>query len=158
MASFLASAAFAIGGREADLARELGVSRATLSGWKARGHIPEKYRDWFVIDLPVTVLANRGNGVGSDFRNAGVPASLQLLRRTNFNPFGIVGLSDQELVEIAGIYLGGLVRLSHFVQMELPNSVDYAAQGTLYDQVAQIVGEAARRAAPRLLPRHAVSQ
>lgn len=156
VASFLFGAAFAIGGREADLARALGVSRATLSSWKARGAIPEQHRQWFLDQFPILVLSSKKPAPGDDFRQTGLPAALHLIRGSKFNPFGLSGLDDAELLETLADHMGGLVRLAQFIQLQLSDA-DLPAP-RLYAQVAQIVGEIARASKASIFPRSMVSQ
>lgn len=158
LGDFISLAAFALGGREADLARELGVSRATLSSWKARGALPPKYRKWFEEEFPVRVLSSRGSMAGDDFRHAGIDATLCLLHLTDFNPFCLSGLNNQERYALCSNYFGGLVRLSHFVQLALPAAIEQMGRGNLYESVAEVVGEAARRSSAHLFPGARVSQ
>ena len=115
----IADAAFALGKSEADLARLLGVSRATLSSWKVRGAIPAQRRKWFEEQFPIIVLGNIGPAPGDDFRHAGLETALKLLDETDFNPFKLSGINRGALVHIASIYLGGLVRLSQFLNHRL---------------------------------------
>ena len=86
---FLSDAAFALGVREADLARLLGVSKATFSGWKARGVIPAVHAKWFSEEFAVVVLSGSSPDLHADFRHAGIPAVLHLFQATAFNPFGL---------------------------------------------------------------------
>jgi len=152
---FLTGAAFALGGRESDLARVLGVSRATLSSWKARGAIPEAHLRWFSEEFVPAVLSRIAPAPGEDFRNAGVPVALHLARITDFNPFGLVGMPQIDLIDIFALHMGGLVRMGHFVlqRVTLKGPVEeweLLAAHTLKDIV--------REAAPRVKPRRMVSQ
>src|SRR3546814_395475 len=117
--AFLSSAAKALGGREADLARYMGVSRPTLSSWKTRGAIPESHTTWFFDEFPYAVLSNTAPAPGDDLRHAGLIPVLHLLKATSFNPFGL----PQEQLEDAAVeliqrHLPGLARLALFVSSE----------------------------------------
>lgn len=155
VADFLAGAAFALGGKEADLARSLGVSRATLSSWKARGMIPATHLRWFSEEFSIEVLSRISPAPGDDFRHAGLPAALHLVRITNFNPFGLVGLSDIDLIEVLASHMGGLVRLAQFVQHRL-HMEDPVEELEL--RVAHAMKAIVMAAAPRVFPGQAVSQ
>src|SRR3546814_15938756 len=83
----LSRAGKAWGGREADLARYMGVSRPTLSSWKTRGAIPESHTTWFFAEFPYAVLSNTAPAPGDDLRHAGLIHVLHLLKATSFQPF-----------------------------------------------------------------------
>jgi hypothetical protein len=153
----ISSAAFALGGREADLARAMGVSRATLSSWKARGAIPSPQMAWLVERLPAEVLRRIAPAPGDDFRHAGVSTALHLLRMTEFNPFDLRGLSIADLVEVSAVHMGGFVRLGHFILSGWPlGSFD---SDDPYDaQAARLLGRLTKEVAPCIFPGALVSQ
>ena len=155
VASYLVGVSFALGGREADLARLLGVSRATLSSWKARGAIPDAYKHWFVEEFPRLVLSSIKPAPGDYYRHAGLPAALQLIRQSEFNPFGIQA-DDDELMDRLASHMGGLVRLAQFIQNRLP--LEVVVKQRCYEEVARILGEVAQKCAHVVLPRPRVSQ
>lgn len=144
---FLSDAAFALGMREADLARSLGVSRATLSGWKTRGVIPATHSSWFGEEFPIVVLSGSNADLHASFRHAGIPAVLHLFRETAFNPFGLVDQNAEDYIDICRTYFGGLCRLALFLQNRMPI---VAPVEETHARVGNLLGKVARAAAPRL--------
>lgn len=112
---FLNDAAFALGGREADLASMIGVSRATLSGWKARGAIPEKHFRWFIDEFPQRVIYEFRTSKAEDYRHVGIEVALHLLEMTEFNPFGLVNLDKSDILHRCYLHFGGLTRFCFFI-------------------------------------------
>lgn len=119
---FLFTVAFALGMKEAELARLLGVSRATLSSWKARGAIPPVHQPWFETEFVPAVLNSRTPAPGDDFRHAGLPVVLHLLHLSDGNPFGLSSLDRNELIEVTYRHFGSLVRLGQFVLLRVGRS------------------------------------
>lgn len=145
--SFLSDAAFALGVREAELARSLGVSRATFSGWKARGVIPAAHAKWFSEEFAVAVLSASNVDLHADFRHAGIPAVLHLFRATDFNPFGLEEHSAADAIDVCRWYFGGLCRLALFLQHRVPITQPVEE---FEAKVGSLLGEVARAAAPKL--------
>lgn len=123
MAPFLSDAAQALGMREAELASLLGVSRSTLSGWKARGSIPANYRRWFEVEF-CYVLFSRGfqSQHVEDLRHIGIRVALRALQATDFNPFGFDKLEVEERFDLSYWFFQGMCQLGHFVLLRLPLS------------------------------------
>ena len=156
-ARLIFDAAFALGKSEAELARLIGVSRATLSSWKARGAIPASRRTWFEEEFPIAVLGNIAPSPYDDFRHAGMESALKLLDETDFNPFGLRSVSRTDLIQIAATHFGGLVRLSQFVDhrafvFPLLSGADPLAS------TVWVMKDVASYAAHRLFPTSQVSQ
>lgn len=126
---FLADASQALGMREAEMASLLGVSRSTLSGWKARGSIPATYRRWFEQEFSF-VLFSRGfqRLHGEDLRHIGIRVALRALRNTDFNPFGFEGVSSEEKLKLSFWFFQGTCQLGHFVLQRLPMGEVRAAE------------------------------
>lgn len=153
VADFLYEAAFALGLREADLARTLGVSRATLSGWKTRGAIPPLHLQWFGREFAYAVLIAPPTPQ-FDLRHAGIRLALRLIQTTDFNPFRLKSLRREDATEVCFLYLGGLARLGLFLQHRL-------GRDDLSDVEARAVallGDLALLVAHRLVAEHRVSQ
>ena len=112
---FLFEAAYALGEREADLAREIGVSRATLSGWKKRGAIPPAHLEWFGERFPIEVLQGRNPQQHEGFRHVGLELALALFEMTSFDPFNLPHKGKEDRLAICFRYLGGISRLGLFV-------------------------------------------
>jgi len=112
---FLMDAAFAINGRESDLARVQGVSRSTIATWKKRGIIPAKHLRWFQQSLlPAALVAPRwrsGLGWGSD----GLPIVLTIFDQTDFNPYDRVFATRTEQIEASRADMFGLVNIGQLV-------------------------------------------
>ncbi|MEO8724142.1 MAG: hypothetical protein ABI395_11610 [Sphingobium sp.] len=121
--TFLFDAAYALGERETDLARAMGISPATLSGWKSRGAIPIVHAQWFADEFPYLVLSSSNPKQHEGFRHAGLPVILHLLKQTNFNPFSIEELKGHGAIDLCYSYLGALSRLGLFVMHRLPTDV-----------------------------------
>lgn len=117
--NFLASAAFAIGGREADLARQMNVSPATLSSWKSRGKIPDNAQGWFASRefLNLVVFRHRPRSFSSDHWGIGV--ALRLFRSTDFQPFGA---SNHDQIVDCVRHFGGICALALFVAHCMPKT------------------------------------
>ncbi len=153
VADFLYAAGVALAQREADLARTLRVSRATVSSWKARGAIPPTHLDWFSNEFAYAVLT-APPAPQFDLRHAGVRIAIRLIQQSAFNPFGLRGLSDSEAADICAAYLGGLARLGLFVAWRLGVSdTDDPEQPTI-----DTLGAIARSIAPRMMFHTSVSQ
>lgn len=116
--SFLSDVAFALNVKEAELARHMGVSRATLSGWRARGSVPAPHLEWIAANFVELVVLGRGHGVDGGFRHAGIEYALDLIRRTNFDPFG-AGAVGFDQTRLCATYFEGLAQLSLFVAHRL---------------------------------------
>lgn len=113
--SFLFDAAYAIGDREVVLARHLGVSRATFSGWKKRGSIPAPHLTWFATRFSIEVLQGNNPPQHEGFKHVGLEVALGLFEATDFNPFNLANGATDERVRICFKYLGGISRLALFV-------------------------------------------
>ena len=120
---FLESAAMALRVPEAGLAREIGITRATLSSWKSRGSIPSKHLPWFQREFVERVVFRRGQERQAGMRHAGIPAALELFRQTEFDPFGIQPHLPDARVNICFDYLEGIACLCLFVQHQI--GMDY---------------------------------
>lgn len=134
---FLTDAAFALGCKEAELASMIGVSRATLSGWKARGSIPEKHSLWFAEEFPKRVIYEFRTVKGEDYRHIGIEVALYLLNLTDFNPFGLSNLDKSELVHKCYWHFGGLARFCYFILHRVPWS-DLKSINERTEQAAKI--------------------
>ena len=152
---FLGDAALALGMREADLAREIGVSRATFSGWKARGAIPAAHASWFQQRFLPLVFATRDHP-NFDMLHAGIPAVLHLLQRSNFNPFALSGLDRRSAINICYRYLGRLARIALFIQRRLPLD-DPGSALQSEEQASRILEVVAASVAPAVFPGMPVS-
>lgn len=144
---FLTDAAFALGLREAELARSLGVSRATFSGWKARGVIPAAHAKWFSTDFAVAVLRGGNGDLHADFLHAGMPAVLHLFQATDFDPFGLGEDNAADAISVCHRHFGGLCRLALFLQNRIaikPPIEEFEVR------TARLLGQVARAAAPML--------
>lgn len=157
VAQFLADVAQALGMREAELASLLGVSRSTLSGWKARGSIPANYSRWFTEEF-CYVLFSQGFRVqrGEDLRHVGIRVALRVLRTTDFNPFGIDQLAPEDRFDLSFWHFQGMCQLSHFVMKRLPltEATNAERDATASDVVIGIM----RALRGRLISSFAVSQ
>ncbi|TYC81545.1 helix-turn-helix domain-containing protein [Novosphingobium sp. BW1] len=147
VAQFLSDAAFALGVREAELARSLGISRATFSGWKTRGVIPAVHAKWFSEEFAVSVLSSSIADVHSDFRHAGIPPVLHLFRITDFNPFSLHFDNAQDAIDNCYRYFGGLCRLAHFLMQRVPITEPVEE---FEAKVGALLGKVAAAAAPKL--------
>ena len=85
---FLLDAAFAIDGKEADLARILGINRSTISTWKKRGIIPAKHLRWFQTSLIPAAFANPRRSGHPQWSGPGGQTALAIFDQTDFNPYG----------------------------------------------------------------------
>lgn len=112
---FLLDAAWAIDGREADLARIQGVSRSTIATWKKRGIIPAKHLTWFQTSLiPAAMVAPRHRGrIG--WYDRGLPIALAILDQTDFNPYGRTFATRADRIEAANDGLYALVNVGALV-------------------------------------------
>ncbi len=108
---FIPAAAFAIDATEANLARFMGVSHATLSSWKARGRLSQEAQAWFSSSeflSQIVMLQRRGLP-----REAwGLRPALEILRETSFRPFAS-GEPDQ--LPMCANFFGGIAALALFV-------------------------------------------
>lgn len=119
--SFLFDASLALGMREAELATLLGVSRSTLSGWKARGSIPANYRRWFSEEFAYVLFSRGFQSLHvADLRHIGIRVALRVLRSTDFDPFGFQGLSEDDQLDRSYWFFQGICQLGHFVLKRLP--------------------------------------
>ncbi|MFP5432138.1 MAG: helix-turn-helix domain-containing protein [Alphaproteobacteria bacterium] len=115
---FISDVASALNVKEAELARMMGVSRATLSGWRARKSIPEVHLEWVSKHFVELVVLGRGHGIHGGFRHAGIEYALDLLRETKFDPFNL-RLEGSDLTELCARYFEGLVQIALFVAHRL---------------------------------------
>jgi hypothetical protein len=116
---FLESAAEALRVPEAGLAREIGITRATLSSWKARQSIPAKHLPWFQLEFVERVVFRRGQEQHAGMRHAGIPAALELFRQTDFDPFGLRPHNLHDRVNMCFDYLEGIACLCLFIQRQV---------------------------------------
>ncbi|MEO7468082.1 MAG: hypothetical protein ABIV36_13800 [Sphingobium limneticum] len=116
--AFLRDAALALNVKEAEMARMMGVSRATFSGWRAREAIPSHHQQWFRESFVEQVVVRRGHGIHGGFRHAGIEFALDLLRATRFDPFGLHWTDTESAFQCAR-YFEGLVQLCLFCSNRL---------------------------------------
>lgn len=108
--AYLTAAARALGGRsDADLARTIGVSPATIANWKRRGIIPEDAQAWFRTTLveKIATYSRDLRPVSQQAREAVV----RLLIETNGNPLHVKRAAEAATSHA----LAGLLVLAEFL-------------------------------------------
>jgi hypothetical protein len=109
MAVYLAAAVRALGGRsDADLARIIGVSPATVASWKSRGAVPEDRAAWFTANLVRSIAERR-----SDLPQVGTTARvavIEALSRSDGNPLGLARFRSSGTAQM----LGAMLALAEF--------------------------------------------
>lgn len=139
VALMLASAAVALRVSEAGLAREIGVTRATLSSWKTREALPAKHAEWFRAEFVERVVFRRGQENAAGLMHAGVEGSLQLFRQTDFNPFGLPTDRVASGAAHCARHFEGIVCLTLFVQHMIGVGILVECQGLPDDQLENAV-------------------
>ncbi|RQW43879.1 hypothetical protein [Novosphingobium sp. LASN5T] len=140
--------------READLARSLGVSKATLSGWKARAVIPAVHAKWFAEEFAVAVLSGNQLNKMLDSRHAGIPAVFRVFQQTDFNPFGLEFDNSDQAIDVCEFYFGGLCRLALFIQNRLDLGDQVVMEMGLEKRTASLLWQMALAVRPRLAFRY----
>lgn len=145
VSSFLFEAAYALGEREADLARLLGVTHPTLSTWKRRGAIPDQHIAWFNTQFVRSVFRTNAPKQQNDFHNIGVEVALTIYRQTDFDPFQAFYDDNLKRIEQCFRLIGPFSRLGLFVLHRLERDFPgEPAGGFIWRRVAPKVLELAR--------------
>lgn len=139
VALMLTSAAVALRVSEAGLAREIGVTRATLSSWKTREALPAKHADWFRAEFVERVVFRRGQENAAGLLHAGVGGALQLFRQTDFNPFGLPADRGASGAAHCARHFEGIVCLTLFVQHMIGVGILSECQELPEDQLEDLV-------------------
>lgn len=119
---FLGQVAKALGLAQADLARQMGVSAPTLSSWKKRGVIPERYTCWFTQEL-VPLLMSGALTRKIHPTKIGTLVALTVLDQTEFDPLGGEYASQDKQIEACASIFPALCNLGDFVVARL-SSID----------------------------------
>lgn len=117
--AFIAAAANALDVREAALARDMGVSQATLSSWKSRGRLAESARQWFTSREFLNGIVFRQKAGRLSNGQHGIGFVLRLLKRSDFHPFGP---SETDQIVDCTRYFSGMAALAQFVAARTPKT------------------------------------